>query len=80
MTIMTIWITKYALTKGIYSVEAEIDANIDMAVMRGSFSEYFHKSEWWKTEQDAKKKAEEMRKTRIASLKKSLKKMEDLKF
>jgi len=78
---MTIWITKYALTKGIYSVEAEVTEN--MAVVRGAsfrHTDYFHKGEWWEAELDAKKKAEEMRKTRIASLKKSLKKMQDLKF
>jgi len=76
-----IWISKYALTRGIYGVEAGIHDN--MAVVRGaSFTstQYFHKGEWWKTEQEAIKKAEEMRKTRIASLKKSLKKMQDLKF
>lgn len=78
---MKIWITKYALTQGVYSLEAEIDSDYpDMAVHRTRFPSYFHKPYWHLTEEEAVAHAETMRVKKIVSLRKSIAKLENLRF
>lgn len=76
----TIWITKYALTSGIEKVEAEISASGETAFWGPFGSAYGEGKNWHRTEEEAKIRAEEMRKRKIASLKKSLVKLEKAGF
>lgn len=79
-----VYITKYALTTGVYSAEA--DVNGDMAVQavqreKGSvYAQYFHGKDWHLTEDEALDRAEEMRIAKLKSLDKQMKKISALKF
>lgn len=79
-----VWITKYALTTGVYEVEVDHCVGDNMVRVSGSWNsnEYFHNEgkEWHLTQDDAKKKAEDMRLKKIESLKKQLTKLEKLDF
>ena len=80
---MKVWITKYALTDGI--IEAEADTYTKGKIFAfwnndemGAF--YPHKEEVFFDKQSAIKKAEEMRQKKIESLKKQIKKLEEMRF
>lgn len=79
---MKIWITKYALTQGIIEAEGEqcgfewISAIWDNGYRCGGFKQ----GEWFNTKERAIKKAEEMRQEKIESLKKQIKKLEEMRF
>lgn len=80
---MQVWITKYALTQGVYEVVArECDTaegmiqQIEPKVMFG----YFQKPDWHRTRAEAMAHAEKMRTKKIASLKASLAKFERMVF
>lgn len=85
---MKAWITKYALTQGIF--EAEIIDNCISTDPTGNMIEtrersivqYWHgKGKDWHTDKkSAIEKAEEMRNKKIASLKKQIEKLERMKF
>lgn len=77
-----VWITKYALCGGIFCVDAEIchDTSSGMVTWGDKFSQYAHGKEWYRTEGEARLRAEQMRKSRIASLNKSIAKLEKLVF
>ena len=73
-----VWITRYALTKGVYSVEGEESGN--MLVVPGgarSFTQYFHGNDWHKTELAAIEHAVLMSSKRSNSLKKALSKNQE---
>lgn len=75
------WITKYALTEGIFSVDTEIidgDKAISY-VLHGSRS-FSHGNDWHTNKNIANKRAEVMRVTKIASLKKQIIKLEKMTF
>lgn len=74
-----VWITKYALTKGIYEKEVQETNFKDMVSVPNSI-ESFHKPHWHESKEEALKQAETMRAKRIISLKKEVRKLEDLKF
>jgi methyl coenzyme M reductase beta subunit len=79
------WITKHALTQGIYSVKAEVcldisDKMISTMESGGVMQQCFHKPDWHESWLAAVVRAEDMRKKKIASIKKQIKKLEDLKF
>lgn|SRR5262249_42428611 len=75
---MKVWITKYALTQGIKEMDVEVINNKMVAQGR----HYFHGRgrEWHRTREGAQAKAEQMRRDRIDSLKKTLAKLEKLSF
>ncbi|VVA47960.1 hypothetical protein SERVES_01681 [Serratia ficaria] len=80
-----IFVTKYALSTGIFSAEAERRDGSDMAIIRvdrssGYFDMYLHKGDFHLDEESALRKAQEMRQKKIASLHKQLAKLEKLKF
>lgn len=81
---MKVWITKYALTSGIEEMEAEYNPQFPQTVSRtgGSTWDYFHSEgkNWHRTKEGAIARAEAMRFKKIASLNKSLRKLEKLKF
>ncbi len=77
---MKVWITRYALSSGIINCEAEL-CNTNGGMIKCELG-YFHGDgkEWCSTEDGAVLRAEEMRKAKIVSLKKSIAKIETLKF
>lgn len=71
----TIWVTKYALTRGVQKFEsATLIAN--GAVVGDT---YFRKGEYYLSEQDAKERAETLRKARIAALLRELERLQAIK-
>lgn len=80
---MKVYITKHALTKGIMEKEAEICDNVSKDMIKittNHYPEYYHKPFWYTDKQEAIKHAENMCKKKIASLKKSIEKLEKLNF
>lgn len=80
---MKIWVTKYALTSGIFvRPDAEISEDGRMATVRSGprLPEHYHGNDWHPTEQAALAHAERMRANKIESLKKQIGKLEALRF
>ena len=82
---MKVWITKYALTKGIIPCEirtVDVLENDYIWYMQPSGLGGFMKkgNGWEDNEKSAIKKAEEMRQKEIASLKKQIEKLEKMRF
>ena len=78
--IFKVWITKYALTTGISEKEVKID-NDCVSVINNQGEYYFGEGkDWHKTKESAIKRAEEMRKRKIANVEKQLQKLKDMKF
>jgi len=75
----TIYVTKYALTKGIKSGEAVISPNGVASLVEDKYN-LFHEKDYSFTMEEAKKKANEMKKRKIESLTKNLKKLESMEF
>lgn len=74
---MKVWITKYALTKGIREFEGELRGS---AVVGPHFVEWFYPPDWHKSREDAIAWAEKMRQKKIASLEKQIDRLKSLKF
>lgn len=79
---MKVWITKYALTKGIYEAELkkEFSCRTIWIQRKGRYAESFDGKDWHKTKKAAIERAEEMQIKKIASLKKQIKKIESMTF
>jgi hypothetical protein len=81
---MKVWITKYALTTGIFEAEGRVCVGVSLTMIEvareGSMSQHFHGDDWHDNPESAKRKAEQMRIKRIASLKKQISTLENLKF
>lgn len=81
---ITAWVTKYALTEGIEVVDAEVCHDIHSGMISygncGYMVQSAHGKDWHRTPEAALARAEEMRKAKIASLRKSIEKMERLTF
>ena len=83
---MKVWITKYALTKGIEEADVELTSTADLVVERSSGAlgcdQYYHGKgkEWHQTKIEAIQRAEEMRKKKIDSLRKQIEKLEKMTF
>ena len=78
-----VFITKYALTKGIIEKEADIHSFKDgskFAYVRGEFIGYKITVDAFCDYESAIQRAEEVRKKRIASLKRRIEKLEKLSF
>ena len=78
-----VFITKYALTKGILEKEAErcdYGYEYEIAYVIGEFSSYSVGKEAFRTREQAMERAEKMRLKKIASLKKQIEALEKMKF
>lgn len=75
-----VWISKYALTQGVFAVDAEIVDDEMISYPQGDFCNYAHGNDWHRTQEAAVARAEEMRQAKIASLQKSIRKLESLRF
>lgn len=74
------WVTKYALTEGIQEVEGEVCHNVSSGMLSWGKYGTAHGRDWHRTREEAVKRAEEMRVAKIASLKRSIAKLEAIKF
>ena len=87
---MRAWITKYALTIGIKEVEAILCEKVSLDMIEVppppedhyAISTYIHGEgrDWHRTPEAALARAEQMRKAKIASLEKQIKKLQTMKF
>jgi len=83
---MKVWVTKYALTKGILKFEKAEDTRDGMVYVKGEhgfdYGTYFHYEgkDWHRTAKAAFKRAEEMRLGKIESLKKQIEKLKVMDF
>jgi hypothetical protein len=81
---MKVFITKYALTKGILEKEVERTSISDRMVNEVGngtrWRQSYHKPHWHETKEEAVKHAEEMRVNKIDSLKKQITKLEKKDF
>lgn len=79
---MRVWITKYALSTGIFEMDVESQSEDGKAVYGKAWNQCFHGQgvEWCKTKAAAIARAEEMRNKKITSLKKQIDKLENMKF
>ena len=83
-------ITKYALTQGIEEIDSNQVKEFEMTDTgylcfrrNGKYlytTEIYSQKEWHRTKESTIKKAEEMRHKKIASPKKQIKKLEEMKF
>lgn len=79
----TVYSTKYVLTAGIEKITGELSGNTFSYKQEESFwTTYLHGEgrDWHRTEESARKRAEEIRLKKIASLKKQIAKLELLTF
>lgn len=77
---MRVYITKYAMTKGIIVRDDAVLVEGGMIKIPGQFSAYYHKPDWHTSARDAVVQAEKMLRARIASLERSLEKAGKTKF
>ena len=83
---MKVWITKYALTDGIFAVEAKMpDPGERMVAYRlrgAAFDQYAHGEgkDWHRDEASALRRAEQMRIAKIRSHQKAIKRLQELSF
>lgn len=80
---MKVWITKYALTTGIFIVDAEKSARAHDGItyrFDGGPLQFAFGKDWWTDELSAKSRAEEMRNRKITSLLNQIKKIETMKI
>ena len=79
---MKVWISKYALTTGLYEAEVDPSNTCSGSVYDKKTTAFYHGEgrEWHRTKEDAIKRAEEMRIKKIASLTKQIQKLENMKF
>ena len=82
---MRVWITKYALTQGIFEADGKICTDIDENMIDAGKAGLYHNhysgiDEWHKTKESAIRAAEHMRQKKIASLEKQIARLKKLKF
>lgn len=78
---MKVWITKYALTKGIIETEIALQEGVWTIFENNIYMYTNERGKHWHTAyKRAKLRAEEMRQKKIASLKKQIEKLEKLNF
>ena len=72
--LIDVWITKYALTKGVFVGRAKVMPRETIAVEPsiGPGFSYFHRNEWHQSKEAADARVREMAISRIVSLKKKL--------
>ena len=77
---MKVWITRYALSKGLFELEVESPSAAHVRGMGDQRYHWYSKPDWHETEAEAKERAEEMRIKKAASLSGQLLKIRRLRF
>ena len=73
-----VWVSKYAITVGIYETKAYVYNEGDAKTIDNRT--YLKLGDWWLTKEGAIQKAETMRKDRIASLRRQIRRLKDMNF
>jgi len=74
---VTVYVTKYALTKGVIAYRG---ATVEGRLARISGLTLYYQPDWYLSERDALAQAEVMRSRKVESLRKQLAKLEKLTF
>ena len=78
---MKVYVTKYALTKGIIEADVIIsEVHPGMVVDSENSLTAYHKPDWFDVREDAVERAETLRTKKIAALEKSIQKLKELEF
>jgi hypothetical protein len=77
---MKVWITKYALSQGIYEVDAEDCGDGMVADKSARYPQYFHRNGWRPTHHEAVVQANQMRVAKLASIAKQIVKLKTMTF
>ena len=79
---MKVWITKYALTEGIFEREVEEENSTGMVTVTDNsrHKQHFHGREWHRTLENAQAQAEKMRTAKLVSIEKQVKRLKELVF
>jgi len=78
---MKVWITKYAITRGIVEAESTpIEGDAVVAKIPDQWENYFRKPYWHETKEAAIAQAETMRQKKIKSLEREIEKIKKLTF
>jgi hypothetical protein len=74
---ITVWITKYLFTKGLYAVEVE---KVTITTVRNPalLHQYFHGNDWWHSREEAVAHAKRMIAKKKTAIAKELKKISEL--
>lgn len=75
--VMDVWVTKYALTRGVEQHKAKVFSNGKLAVVDNT---YYRNSEFWYTAEDARDRANKMKQQRIDTLIRELKRLQSKEF
>ena len=75
--VMDVWVTKYALTRGVEQHKAKVFSNGKLAVVDNT---YYRNSEFWYTAEDARDQANKMKQQRIDTLIRELKRLQSKEF
>jgi len=76
---VTVFITKYALTRGISNLTGRI-VHGDLFVLDGRPPVYFDVNDWHRTWPEAKERAEEMRTKKLLSIAEEIKRISSITF
>lgn len=77
---ITAWVTQYVLSEGIKVVKGEVCHEISSTMLSWEPHGTAHGKDWHRTPESALARAEEIRKAKIASLRKSIAKLETMTF
>lgn len=78
---MKVWVTKCVFTQGIRVVDVMVPGGASTVVRTPSpYVQFFYGSDWHLTKEAAIQEAEKMRLKKIASLKKQIVKLEEMRF
>lgn len=77
----TVYVTRYALSQGVQNMEASgISGTMASILLPQGYTDYVYKPHWHLVRSEALARAEEMRTSKIASLKTQLAKLEAMTF
>ncbi len=77
---MKVYLTKYALTRGIQTEIGDPNEDGIIKVPGGRWPKYYGPQDWSSSKDEALKRATELKNKRIASLKKQISRLESMKF
>lgn len=78
---MRVYITKYALTQGIFEVEVDAcDGNPGLVADRARFVSHYRKPDWHLTREEAVSRARVMQASKLGALRRQIRHIEALTF
>ena len=80
MALMDVYVTKYALTSGIFKCEVKLLKEDMVRLSKDRYAQFFYGDEWQPTWESALRRAEEMREKKLVSLRKQIQKLEGKDF